>query len=128
MSRVTHFEIHATNPQTLVDFYSALFGWTFRQWGDEAYWQIETGAANQPGIDGGLVTRRGLPPAVAEGVNAFVCTIEVESMDQCIAKALSLGATVVLAKTSISGVGWIAYAKDPEGNNFGLMQPDPSAQ
>jgi predicted enzyme related to lactoylglutathione lyase len=24
--------------------------------------------------------------------------------------------------------GWLAYAKDPEGHVFGMMQPDPSAK
>ena len=27
----------------------------------------------------------------------------------------------------IPGVGWLAYAKDTEGNIFGMMQNDPSA-
>ena len=29
MSRVMHFEIHASDPQRLADFYSGLLGWTF---------------------------------------------------------------------------------------------------
>lgn len=28
---------------------------------------------------------------------------------------------------AIPGVGWLAYAKDPEGTIFGMMQSDPSA-
>jgi predicted enzyme related to lactoylglutathione lyase len=28
----------------------------------------------------------------------------------------------------IPGVGWLAYAKDTEGNLFGLMQPDPATR
>ena len=28
---------------------------------------------------------------------------------------------------AVPGVGWLAYAKDTEGNIFGLMQADPSA-
>ena len=27
---VVHFEIHASDPQKLIDFYSALLGWTVR--------------------------------------------------------------------------------------------------
>ena len=34
---------------------------------------------------------------------------------------------VAVAKMPIPGMGWLAYAKDTEGNIFGMMQPDPSA-
>jgi predicted enzyme related to lactoylglutathione lyase len=27
----------------------------------------------------------------------------------------------------VPGVGWLGYAKDPDGNLFGVMQRDPSA-
>ena len=35
---VVHFEIHASEPQLLIDFYTQLFGWTFTQFGDMSYW------------------------------------------------------------------------------------------
>jgi predicted enzyme related to lactoylglutathione lyase len=28
----------------------------------------------------------------------------------------------------IPGIGWLAYAKDTEGNIFGMMQNDPGAK
>jgi len=31
-------------------------------------------------------------------------------------------------KMPIPGVGWLAYAKDTEGNIFGIMQPDANAK
>jgi len=40
---VVHFEIHASEPQRLIDFYSELLGWRFGQWGEVPYWTIETG-------------------------------------------------------------------------------------
>lgn len=44
MSRVVHFEIQASQPQVLVEFYSQLFGWSFNKWGGPAeYWLIEKG-------------------------------------------------------------------------------------
>jgi predicted enzyme related to lactoylglutathione lyase len=33
MPRVTHFEIQASDPQTLLTFYQSLFTWKFQQWG-----------------------------------------------------------------------------------------------
>jgi predicted enzyme related to lactoylglutathione lyase len=31
-------------------------------------------------------------------------------------------------KMPISGIGWLAYCKDTEGNILGLMQNDPTAK
>ncbi len=128
MSRVTHFEIHASQPEVLIAFYSSLFGWKFQQWGTVDYWQIETGSTDEPGIDGGLVRRRGAAPLAVQGINAFVCTVEVEALDETFLKAQSIGGAVSLPKMPIPGVGWLAYLTDPEGNIFGLMQPDPGAK
>ena len=128
MSRVIHFEIHASKPQALIAFYASLFGWKFQQWGEIEYWQVETGPSDQAGINGGLVPRRGASPLDGQAVNAFVCTVQVSSLDESFSKALSLGATVALPKMPIPGVGWLAYVKDPDANILGLMQPDPSAK
>jgi predicted enzyme related to lactoylglutathione lyase len=62
MSRVIHFEIHASKPQALIAFYASLFGWKFQQWGEIEYWQVETGPSDQAGINGGLVLRRTASP------------------------------------------------------------------
>jgi predicted enzyme related to lactoylglutathione lyase len=128
MSRVTHFEIHAADPAVLIKFYSALLGWKFQQWGTNPYWLIETGSATQAGINGGLVPRRGASPDSGAAVNSFVCTVQVEAVDDSFAKALSLGGTVAVPKVPIPTVGWLAYVKDPDGNILGLMQQDPSAK
>ena len=128
MSRVVHFEIHASQPERSLAFYRALFGWSAEPWGPPGtYWLIRTGAAPEPGIDGGLMMRRGAPPAEGQAVNAFVCTIGVESASKSLARALELGGTEALPLMAIPGVGWLAYAKDPDGNIFGLMQSDPAA-
>ena len=127
MSRVVHFEIHASKPQGLIDFYTAVFDWKFQQWGNVEYWLIETGPADQPGINGGLLPRRGPGPAEMQAVNSYVCTVQVSSLDDSLAKALSLGGTSAVAKMPVPGIGWLAYVKDPDGNICGLMQPDPHA-
>jgi predicted enzyme related to lactoylglutathione lyase len=33
-----------------------------------------------------------------------------------------------MPKMAVPGVGWLAYAKDTEGNIFGIMQPDTVAR
>jgi predicted enzyme related to lactoylglutathione lyase len=126
MSRVVHFEIHAERPERAIAFYSALFGWRFEQWGDQPYWMVTTGPDSEPGINGGLMPRHGLIDGQA--VIAYVCTIDVPSVDPALEKALSLGGQLALAKMPIPGIGWLAYAKDTEGNIFGMMQNDPGAK
>jgi predicted enzyme related to lactoylglutathione lyase len=128
MPRVVHFEIQGTEPEILSRFYSALFGWKFSRWGDAPYWLIETGPQGQAGINGGLLHRNGPAPAEGQSVNAFVCTVEVPSIDEYLARAISLGGTVAVAKMAMPTVGWLAYVKDPNGNILGLMQPDTAAK
>ena len=127
MSRVVHFESHASDPQRLIAFYTALFGWKIEQWGEYPYWQVTTGTEGEPGINGGLVPRRGGLPVDGQPVDAFVCTVQVGLVDEAFAKALALGGSVALPKMPIPGVGWLAYVKDPDGNLLGLMSPDPTA-
>ncbi len=125
MPRPIHFEIHAADPARAIAFYQKMFGWTFTAWeGPMPYWVVKTGEG--PGIDGGLLPRKGaLTP---DGpVIAYVCTIDVPSLDDAMSKAMGLAAEVALPKQAIPGLGWLAYLKDPEGNIFGMMQNDPAA-
>lgn len=124
MPRVIHFEIHASEPEALMDFYSALLGWGFVKQEEMDYWLIETGPADQPGINGGLVRRPVAGPADSQAVNAFICTVEVESLDDTLSANQRLGGVVALPKMPVPGVGWLAYVKDPDGNILGLLQPE----
>lgn len=123
MSRVVHFEIHADDPQRAINFYTAVFGWTFRKWeGPQEYWLIETGPDSEPGINGGLIKRRGIINGGA--VIAYVCTIDVTSVDEAISSVEKNGGSVVVPKMPVRGVGWLVYFKDTEGNVFGALQSD----
>ena len=127
MNRVVHFEIHASDPEKLVAFYTKVFGWKVNHMPQFDYWLIDTGS-EPGGIGGGLTRRRG--PAAGEGapVNAFVCSLGVASVDEAMAKALDAGASVAMPKMGIPGVGWQAHIKDPDGNILGLHQPDKDAK
>ena len=128
MPRVIHFEIHATNPLELIPFYESLFGWTLTRFIPEVeYWTIVTGPDDQPGINGGLVKRQGPAPLEMQSVNGSVCTVQVESVDEILAKNAELGGSVALPKMPIPGIGWLAYIKDLDGNILGIMNPDPTA-
>lgn len=129
MGRVVHFEIHASNPESVVGFYTRLFGWRIKKWEHKSaeYWLIETGDAGVAGINGGLVRRRGDAPSDGAAVNAFVCNVSVAKLDEALQNATDLGATVAVPKMAIPGIGWVAYIKDPDGNILGMTQPDREA-
>ena len=125
MPRVTHFEVHADQPERAMAFYSQVFGWVFERFGEYDYWLIRTGDPDEPGIDGGLVRRRGAIDG--RSVIAFVCTLDVEDLDQTIRIVEAAGGKPLVEKFAVAGTGWLAYAKDPEGNIFGMMQSDKTA-
>lgn len=127
MSRVIHFEIHATNPQRAISFYNNVFGWEFTNWvGPQDYWLIKTGPDDRPGINGGLIKRQG--EIDGQAVIAYVCTIDVESVDNSAKTVTANGGEIVVPKMPIPGVGWLVYCKDTEGNIFGIHQEDRNAK
>lgn len=126
MSRVIHFEIHAAHPERAISFYEKVFNWKFQKMnGPVEYWLITTGPDDLPGINGGLVARRG--EIDGQSVIAFVCTIDVPSVDDTIKLILSTEGQIVVAKFPVHGVGWLVYCKDTEGNIFGIREADSQA-
>ena len=121
MPRVVHFDIDAEEPEKLIEFYEQVFGWKFMKWeGPMDYWLITTGEKDEPGIDGGMGRRS--PQSMTFD------TIAVPSVDEYVKKVEEHGGTIMAPKMAIPGIGWFASFKDAEGNMFGLMQDDPSAQ
>lgn len=127
MLRVVHFDIHADDPHRAMRFYGDLFGWTFPAYFPN-YWGVVTGEEGTPGISGGLAMRRGPRPATGQPVSSFVCTVDVPSVDDYVAKVLELGGAVAEPKVAIPGMAWIAYCIDTEGNIFGMYEENPAAQ
>ena len=122
MPRVTHFEINADVPGSLVDFYQDVFGWDIHKWeGPVDYWLVTTGEETEPGINGAIMHRR-------DPSESTINTIEVTSLDYTLEKIENVGGETVAQKIAVPGVGYMAYCKDPQGNTFGLMQTDPDAR
>lgn len=121
MPRVVHFEIAAREPERTAEFYSTVFGWKIQKWeGPEDYWLVTTGSHSRPGIDGGISSPNGL-------FTGYVNTVEVPVIDDYIILINKSGGKVLTDKMTVPGVGYLAYCKDPEGNIFGIVQPDESA-
>ena len=121
MPRPVHFEIPSDNPEKAMDFYGAVFGWTFQKWdGPMPYWMISTGPNDQPGINGGIMPRQ--HPA-----QPCVNTTNVANLDETKAAIEAKGGQCVVPKMPVPGVGWLAYFKDLDGHIFGVMQADTTA-
>ena len=120
MPRVIHFEFAAQDPQRAVKFYEDVFGWKITKWeGPMDYWLIVTGEGDEPGIDGAITASPNGVPTVN--------TIGVSSVDEYTQKIVEAGGTVVMPRTAVPGVGYLAQCTDTEGVLFGLMESDPSA-
>jgi len=125
MMPVAHFEIHATDPERTGKFYTDIFGWSITKWDGPMEYYLLSAKSDGFGIDGAIVRRRTARPADGAPTNAYVCTIAVDSLDEVSRKVVARGGSIVVEKDEIPGVGMLAYAKDPEGNIFGLLQPNP---
>lgn len=126
---VVHFEIHASEPQRLIDFYSVLLGWEFTRFGDMDYWSISTGEGSIQvgsaghGINGGLTRRRGPSPETGAPVAGANLVVAVDDVDSTFTRGIELGAVEALPPDDMPGVGRLAYLIDPDGNIFGFLSP-----
>ena len=126
MPRVVQFEVPADDPERAARFYKSVFGWGIEKWnGPMEYWMVTTGPEGEMGINGGIMRRTG--QADGGSPTAYVCTVDVDALDRYVAKVETNGGTIVAPKMAVPGIGWMAYCKDTEGNQFGLMQPDEKA-
>jgi uncharacterized protein len=124
---IIHFEIPAKNVQTLKKFYEEVLGWKIIQapLGGMEYWLIQTvptdekGMLQRPGVNGGLYPRTPEMPNATQ-----VNYISIENINEYITKVTMAGGKIIVPKQQIPTVGSIAIATDPEGNVFGLIQPE----
>lgn len=110
---ITHIDIPVADMAAATKFYGDLFGWQIAEMpGFEGYpmWQ----APNQ--VSGGGLAPRG------DGFTQPRSYVEVDSIDDTVAKATAAGATVAMAKENITDTSWWAVIVDPDGNHIGLFE------
>jgi hypothetical protein len=124
---IVHFEIPSTNVAKLKTFYEGVFGWKIFKapMGGTEYWLIhivptdEKGMLQKPGVNGGLFQKQPQQQGIKQ-----VNYITVDSIDNYATKVEKLGGKILVPKQQVPTVGWIAVAVDPEGNQFGRLQPE----
>jgi predicted enzyme related to lactoylglutathione lyase len=121
---VTYEGRNTDDPKAVQPFYRDVFGWKFDKFegGPIEYWLVTTGDDKDPGINGGITRPR-------EGQSSGTLnTIAVSSLDQTIKKIEQRDGKICVPKMAIPKIGWLAYAQDPAGNVFGIIQPDAQAK
>ncbi|HEX9740925.1 MAG TPA: VOC family protein [Ignavibacteriaceae bacterium] len=109
---ISHIEIPSTNIDKAKDFYSKLFGWDFKPFGN-GYLLFN----NHKGIMVGIRKAE----RIVKGDNT-VFHINVESIDEMLKKSVELEGSIKRGKTVIPAMGWYALFFDPDGNTIGLYQ------
>jgi uncharacterized protein len=121
MSRAVHFELPADDPRRAIAFYENVFGWTVTDWEVPMdYWLVTTGPDDEPGINGAKT-----PRMTAE--QATTCSMSRTSVDESAKKVVDADGSVIMPKGPVPGVGYLIMCKKTEGNVFGIIEADPSA-
>lgn len=130
MSRPIHFEIHCDDLDRAKKFYGDVFGWRFEDYGSftgSPYFGVITGSDDEPGINGGMLLRPVPGGGPGAPVNGAVLTFGSADYDADHDRIIAAGGQVALPKMALTGMAWQGYYLDPEGNVFGIHQPDPDA-
>ena len=113
---LVHFEIPAEDTAKALQFWGALFGWTFEAFPGPFEYHMariseQTGAAitdMEPG---------------RQGPRAYFA---VDDINAGVARVTELGGEAG-QPSPVPAMGWFAVCRDDSGNDFGLWQTDPSA-
>ncbi len=112
--KIVHFELNAKDAARAKRFYTAVFGWKYKD-------------SEIPGVEYYLID--GIEPGGA--INPLqtepgpVVYFDTEDIDTSLRKVRDAGGKAD-KKQPIPGQGWFAGCTDTEGNKFSLFQNDPS--
>ncbi len=109
---ICHIEWCSTDLERTRAFFSALFDWEFKAWGENYLLFTPPG-----GVGGGIMK--------VDKVNAGdspLVHVEVDEIEPYLEKVGKLGGKIATPKTEIPTVGWFAVICDPDGNFIGLYK------
>jgi uncharacterized protein len=113
--QITHIEFPADDIERARRFYAELLGWQLNEMeGFPGYLLFSFGAIESAG---GAIGERG--KSAGERLRVYV---EVNAIDEVVARVPGLGGTLVTERTEIPGQGWYAVINDSEGNEVGLFE------
>ncbi|MFC2170427.1 VOC family protein [Calditrichota bacterium] len=113
-SPLVHFELAVSSTEKSRSFYKELFGWEF-DWNDE----MKYGMLNfKEGPGGGMMQVEGeMKPMLS-------VYFQVSNVNEYLAKAESLGATITIPRTEIPNMGAFGMFMDSDGIVIGIYEED----
>jgi len=113
-NQVCHVEWNVTDIARARAFYEGLFDWKFQAFG-ETMVVFGTGTEHIGGLSKVDKATPGNSPSV---------WIEVDDVEDYMARAAQVGGSSDGEKQQVPSVGWSAMVRDPDGNGIGLVQFD----
>ena len=117
--KIVHFELMGPDGDKLAAFYGDLFGWKL---------------APTPGFDAYNMTdaeETGIGGAIGQGNENMpqyqTIYVQVESVDEHLAKAEGAGGTTVVPRTEVPGTVTFGLFTDPAGNLVGVVEEETPA-
>jgi len=112
-------DLVTTNPDTVVNFYSKVFGWTSRKVGSGP--QGYTLLLNGDHPVGGVAYRPADPQSKAPGGARWIGSVAVADINAAVAAVTAAGGRTLASPRQVTGRGWQAVVTDREGSVFGLL-------
>jgi hypothetical protein len=115
--RVTHIAVNADDDGATRAFYEALFEWRF-----ELYYPgfVRTPLPAADEMVAAVQKRRELLPGIR--TNGPEVTIEVDDLCAVLGRVVGLGGRILMERSTVPGVGDLAFLADPSGNLVGVIQ------
>jgi uncharacterized protein len=117
MPTIVHFYIPVDDPERAKSFYGKLFEWKFERPVEamEYYLKETEDLEGKTGPGGGLGKR-------GTADQRIVNYIGVSSVDEYLSKVEKLGGKVLMPKSAVPRLGYLAICMDTENNTFGLWE------
>ena len=115
--QIIYCEMHTPKHQASREFYARMFDWKIEA--------LDTRHGPYFGVETPQGIRAGILPVVAGTPSGWVPYVEVADLDEAVARARKLGATVIVDRLEIPGRGAYGLLEDPAGAVVGLWQKLP---
>ena len=115
---ICHIEIPTTDMEKATKFYQELFGWKIEMMQGSDYAFFDTG--KEPG--GGIMKVDKVSPPMGMGLTFYIL---VDSIEDTLSKAETLGGKLVKEKTAVGDMGWFGLFSDLDGNVIGIWKSKP---
>ena len=114
---IVHIDLPSDDLDRAKAFYEGVFGWQIGS--VEGFPDFEMFQTGQETVGGGIGLRGKTAP---DKPRVYV---EVDSIDDALARVSQHGGGIVVPKTDVPGMGWYAAVTDSEGSEIGLWQNPP---